>query len=384
MLYDAGSAGILKTREGKLVRRNLLLCSIIAMMTACIMACGSDKQPEESGTADMEVQEESGALEKEPEEALEEAVVSEAEPEEDQKQPEETQENAVEQEEAENEFRPQATNPDEEIFIRFLNNEIEAVFSETFQNDLAYACRVSVIGEDDYTFSGKESLTYEELKAAVDASEYNFLDISEEERYYAFLSTIDGGEVFAVKFQNLGIYCSGDNSYAVFFFAVKDGELYVTYAYDDWARSATTIKEPLLLNGGGSSGAGDHHGWSGYIDKTGQYREIYSAEYLSDEWITMEAYYRYDLNDLDQSQCEGCTLELLEMQDGKYYCYYYYDDKADEFADIELFADFCAHLEEDGMRKIEIDEEINMIDAAYEEIGFTEAGMPFDSWIAWD
>lgn len=360
------------------MRRNILLCSIITVMTTCIMACGTDKQPEEPAIADMGVQEESSALGKEAEEVLE------AEPEEDQKEPEETQENTVEQEEAENEFRPQATNPDEEIFIRFLNNEIEAVFSETFQNDMQYACRVSVIGEDVYTFSGKESLTYEELKAAVDASEPNFLDISEEERYYAFLSTIDGGEVFAVKFQNLGIYCSGDNSYAVFFFAVKDGELYVTYAYDDWARSATTIKEPLLLNGGGSSGAEHHHGWSGYIDKTGQYREIYSAEYLSNEWVAREAYYRYDLNDLDQSQCEGCTLELLEMQDGKYYCYYYYDDKANEFADIELFADFCAHLEEDGMRKIEIDEEINMIDAAYEEIGFTEAGMPFDSWIAWD
>ncbi len=379
MLYDAGSVGILKVRESELMRRNLLLCSIIAMMTTCIMACGSDKQPEESGTADMEVQEEFSALEEE------EAVVSEAEPEEDQKQPEEPQVNVVEQEEAENEFRPQATNPDEEIFIQFLNNEVEAVFSDTFQDDLRYACRVLVIGdEDDYTFSGKESLNYEELKAAVDASESNFLDISEEERYYAFLSTIDGGEVFAVKFQNLGIYCPGDNSYAVFFFAVNDGELYVTYAYDDWARSSTTIKEPLLLNGGSSSGAGDHHGWSGYIDKTGEYREIYSAEYLSDEWIAMEAYYRYGLNDLDQSQCEGCTLELLEMQDRKYYCLYYYDDETDEFADIEIFADFCAHLEEDGMRKIEIDDETNMIDAAYEEIGFTEAGMLFDSWIAWD
>lgn len=361
------------------MRRNILLCSIIMVMTTCIMACGTDKQPEEPAIADMGVQEEFSALGKEAEEVLE------VEPEEDQKQSEEMQENTAEQEEAENEVRPQATNPDEEIFIRFLNNEIEAVFSETFQNDMQYACRVSVIGNEAvYTFSGKESLTYEELKAAVDASELNYVDVSEEERYYAFLSTIDGGEVFAVKFQNLGIYCSGDNSYAVFFFAVNDGVLYVTYAYDDWARSATTIKEPLLLNGGGSSGAEHHHGWSGYIDKTGQYREIYSAEYLSDEWIAMEAYYRYDLNDLDQSQCEGCTLELLEMQDGKYYCCYYYDDEADEFADIEIFADFCAHLEEDGMRKIEIDEEINMIDAAYEEIGFTEAGMPFDSWIAWD
>ncbi len=364
------------------MRRNILLCSIIMTMITCIMACGYDKKPEEPETSDLGVQEEFSALEKNPEEALDAVVALEAESEEDQKEPEE---NAVEQEEAENEFRLQATNPEEEIFIRFLNNEIEAVFSDTFQDDLNYACRVLVIGdEDDYTFSGKESLTYEELKAAVDASDSNFLDISEEERYYAFLSTIDGGEVFAVKFQNLGIYCSGDHSYAVFFFAVNDGELYVTYAYDDWARSATTMKEPLLLDGGGSSGAGDHHGWSGYIDKTGQYREIYRAEYLSDEWITMEAYYRYGLNDLDRTQCEGCTLELLEMQDRKYYCCYYYDHEADEFADIEIFADFCAHLEEDGMRKIEIDDEINMIDAAYEEIGFTEELTRFDSWIAWD
>lgn len=100
------------------MRRNILICSIIAVMTTCIMACGTDKQPEEPATADMGVQEESSALEKEPEEALGEAVVleadvvSEAEPEEDQKEPEETQENTAEQEEAENEFRPQATNPD--------------------------------------------------------------------------------------------------------------------------------------------------------------------------------------------------------------------------------------------------------------------------------
>ncbi len=304
-------------QESESVRRNILLCSIIMAMITCIMACGTDKKPEEPGTADLGVQEEFIALDEESEEALEEVVVSEAEPEEDQKQPEETQENAVEQEEVENEFRPQATNPEEEIFIRFLNNEIEAVFSETFQNDIVYACRVSGIGNEVvYTFSGKESLTYEELKAAVDASELNHVDISEEERYYAFLSTIDGGEVFAVKFQNLGIYCSGDASYAVFFFAVNDGELYVTYAYDNWARSATTMKEPLLLNGGGSSGAEHHHGWSGYIDQTGQYREIYSAEYLSNEWVAREAYWRYALNDLDQSKCEGCTLDLVEMDDG--------------------------------------------------------------------
>lgn len=361
------------------MRKNILVCLIAVIMLTCIMACSNSGVQVESESSATGEQEEVIVPE---EEAEEDQELPGEEAEEDQKLPEEPERDTAEPEGLENGSGQQASNPDEELFIRFLNNEIEAVFSETFQNDMQYACRVSVIDDDVYTFSGEESLTYEELKAAVDASDLN-LDISEEERYYAFLSTIDGGEVFAVKFQNLGIYCSGDNSYAVFFFAVNDGVLYVTYAYDDWARSATTIKEPLLLNGGGSSGACYHHGWSGYIDKTGQYREIYSAKYLSDEWVAMEAHYRYDLG-LDRSQCEGCTLELLEMQDGKYYCYYYYDDKADEFTDTELFADFCAHLEEDGMRKIEIDEENNMIDAAYEEAGFTETRTPFDNWIAWD
>lgn len=366
------------------MRKNILVCQIAVIMLTCVMACSNNGVQGESESSATGEQEEIIVLEEELEE--DQKLPGEGEEaEEDQKLPEEAEGDTAELEGLENGSGQQASNPDEELFIRFLNNEIKAVFSETFQNDIEYACRVSVIGNEDvYTFSGKESLTYEELQAAVDASELNHVDISEEERYYAFLSTIDGGEVFAVKFQNLGIYCSGDNSYAVFFFAVNDGKLYVTYAYDDWARSATTITEPLLLNGGGSSGAEHHHGWSGYIDKTGQYREIYSAEYLSNEWIAREAYYRYDLYDLDQTQCEGCTLELLEMQDRKYYCCYYYDDEADEFADIEIFADFCAHLEEDGMRKIEIDDEINMIDAAYEELGFTEARMPFDSWIALD
>ncbi len=98
----------------------------------------------------------------------------------------------------------------------------------------------------------------------------------------------------------------------------------------------------------------------------------------------MEAYYRYDLDDLDRSQCEGCALELLEMQGCKYYCYYYYDDEADAIADAETLAAFFAHLEEDGMSRIETKEADGMVDAVYEELGFTEELMPFDSWIALD
>lgn len=368
---------------------------LITMMTVCFVACGNGTAKNEQETVETGSLEESDALAEESTEESEDADVSEEESKDESENPdaleeeskEEQEESATSAEEAEENQKepeePQASNPEEELFIQFLNNETEAVIGDTFQDDLYYACKIhdySPDGEDTYTFGEKENLTLEELNAAVDASDSNFLDPLEVERYYAFFSTVDGGEIFAVKYQNLGIYCEGDNSYAAFFFAVNDGVLYLTYAYDDWARSYTTVTEPLAFVGGGSSGAGDHHGWSGYIDKTGQYREIFSAEYLSDEWIGMEAWYRYDIDLL--SGDEGGTFELLEMQDGKSYYYYFYEDGVDE--DEETFAAFCNCLEEDGMIKIETNEEINeLIDTAYEEIGFTEALMPFEDWKVW-
>lgn len=362
---------------------------LITMMAVCFVACGNGTVKNEQETLETESLKESDALEEEADEVSEEASEdgTEASEEESKEEQEESDALAAESEEDPKQpEEPQASNPEEELFIQFLNNETEAVIGDTFQDDLYYACKIhdySPDGEDTYTFGEKENLTLEELNAAVDASDSLFLNPLEVERYYAFLSTVDGGEIFAVKYQNLGIYCEGDDSYAAFFFAVNDGVLYLTYAYDDWARSYTTITEPLALVGGGSSGAGHHHGCSGYIDKTGQYREIFSAEYLSDEWISMEAWYRYDIDLL--SGYEGCTFELLEMQDGKNYYYYFYEDGADVAEDEETFAAFCNCLEEDGMIRIETNEEMNkLIDTAYEEIGFTEALMPFESWTALD
>lgn len=403
MLYAVGSAGILKQREkqeenalrkkGGICMRNKSLLYVIMMMVVCLVACGNGTAKNEQETLETETLEEeseevsegsSDALEVESKEESENPDALEAESKEEQ---EESDAFAAESEEDQKQpDPPQVSNSEEELFMQFLNNEVEAVIGDTFQDDLYYACKIhdySPDGEDTYTFGEKENITLEELNAAVDASDSLFLNPLEVERYYAFLSTVDGGEIFAVKYQNLGIYCEGDNSYAAFFFAVNDGVLYLTYAYDDWARRYTTITEPLAFVGGGSSGAGDHHGWSGYIDKRGQYREIFSAEYLSDEWISMEAWYRYDIDLL--SGYEGCTFELLEMQDGKNYYYYFYEDGADVAEDEETFAAFCNCLEEDGMIRIETNEEMNkLIDTAYEEIGFTEALMPFESWTALD
>lgn len=345
------------------MRNNRLLYTIILMMTVCLAACGYEKETEDPGTLETGRWEEPDALEADSEEGPDIAEVLDTEPEENQIGQDETQLDEAEQKPEENDLPPQPANPEEELFMQFLNNEIEAVIADTFVDDISYLS----FGKESLTESFTESFSYKEFIAALNAGDNHFLDPSEVERYYAFFSTVDGGEIFAVRFQNLGIYCDGDDSYADFFFAVNDGVLYLTYAADSWCRSYTRVAEPLAFAGIGSSGALHHHYWSGYIDKTGQYHEIFNQEIRSD------------------LSCEGCVLSQLEMQDGmRYYCCYY-EDEENETADEEALAAYRASLEEEGLIRVETIEEMNgMVDAAYEEIGFEEALMPFKSWIALD
>lgn len=346
------------------MRYNCMLYTIILMMTVCLAACGYEKETEDPGTLETGRWEAPDALEAASEEGPDIAEVLGTEPEDKQIGQDETQVDEAEQKPEENDLPPQPANPEEELFMQFLNDEIEAVISDTFVDDISYLS----FGKESLTESFTGCFTYKEFIAALNAGDNHFLDPSEVERYYAFFSTVDGGEIFAVRFQNLGIYSDGDDSYADFFFAVNEGILYLTYAADSWCRSYTIVAEPLAFAGIGSGGARHHYIWSGYIDKTGQYYEIFNQEILS-----------------DKSWCEGCTFSMLEMQDGtRYYCYYCEDDEH-ETEDVEEIAAYLASLEEDGMIRVETNKEMTgMVDTAYEEIGFEEALMPFKSWIALD
>ncbi len=357
------------------MKKKILFCVFTVITAACFFAC------ENSGT-----QEQEGAIIGDREEVI---VLDEDYSENNQGLPGEAEGNLTEasagNEESENGSGQLSAESDQTIFRRFLNNEISAKFSESFQNDLSIVCyeySPGTEGEETYTFSGKESLTYEDLKNAVDATLYP--EPSGEERYYAICSTIGTGEVLAVKFQNLGLYSPEDTSYAVFFFAVRDGELYMTYAYDSWDRNFTEISEHFVLSGYGSSGAGDVESWMGYIDETGHYKEIYTMRTLYDDWVAMYDYDDFGMNS-DWSWSQGSVFYLLDTQDGSYYCY-----EASDTVDTEKLDVFISFLEGKGMRRLDVDGKLEdavgeIINAAYEKHGVASGEfVPFDGWIALD
>ena len=265
---------------------------------------------------------------------------------------------------------------DEELYMQFLNDETQAIVEPDFVSALNYV-GVAYDFDPDYTvsyiFNSGESLSYSQLKSAV--GETPDLDLSGEERYYAISDTVSGKKILAVKFQNMNIYSPGDDSYAVFLFAVNNGRLYMTYAFDSWDRNYVEVGEHMIFAGQGSAGAGDSVDWCGYIDETGHYKLIYRRETLYDDWVAM-----YDWEDfgMDTEWSRGCTFQLLATLDGSYYSF-----EAESTVDPEKLAIFIDHLKTAGMS--EIDNVENAIDAAFEANGISmDQISAFDGWEQWD
>jgi len=265
---------------------------------------------------------------------------------------------------------------EESIFMNFLNGKTEAMLDVDFEDSLNYVCQIyryESPGQSSSTLEGLESFTYDELKSAVDAT--SDLNLTREERYYGIFNTTSGGKALAIKFQNLSIYDPMDNSYAVFLFTIKNGQLFMTYAYDSWDRNYVEISENLIFTGYGSSGAGDNTSSVGYLDDTGHYKLIYNLQTLYDDWVAM-----YDWEDfgMDTEWSRGCTFCLLTTSDGSYYFY-----EAKDTVDSQKLGIFLNYLEKNGMTKIDSVEDA--INAAYQASGIAnEQTSPFDNWVPWN
>ena len=263
-----------------------------------------------------------------------------------------------------------------EIFLHFLNGETDAMFDADFQDSLHYICKIYDYesGESSYTFNTADTLSYEQLISAIEKSDSNFLEPLKVEKSYAIFN-ISGKEIFALKFQNLGIYTIDDGSYALFLLTVNNGQLYITYAYDSWARSYTDIYDHLILKGAGSGGAGDSSEWCSLIDGSGHQKTVYDMRYLYDEWVT--SYGQYTLN-MDPGWSYTGILILLTTSDGNYYWY-----EADDSVDSETLGKLMNHLEENGNTRIEnID---TVLDATLKENDIPKEGLSiFDGWIQCD
>ncbi len=337
------------------MKKKILAGLLLGLVAAGLTACGSEKDSLEDIVITAEpiegktTEEESTELEETPETGEEEAV----------------------QEEEPVEELPS----EEKLFMRFLNGEVTAVPDGNFKNELSYICSIYDYdaSEDHYTFDDMGLISADELKEAVDATPD--LDLSGQKRYYAVFETVAGKKVLAVKFQNLSIYAPGDSSYALFLFTEKDGQLYLTYAYDSWDRNDIEICQNLIFTGIGSNGAGDSLDWCGYIDETGHYQLVYSRENLYDAWVGM-----YDWEDfgMETEWSQGCIFSLVTTADGKYYSY-----EAPEGVDAEKLETFIAYLEREGMSSV--DDTENEIAAAYAKSGIARENIrSFEDWTEWE
>lgn len=268
---------------------------------------------------------------------------------------------------------------DEKIFMSFLNGGTNAAFEEDFQCDLSYICADWDYDNDTgsysvtYAFDFTDPLSYEQFISIVESSGNGLLHPGEVERSYAVIDTMSGRQVLAVKFRNISTNVpEAGYAYALFLFAVNDGQLYMTYAYDSWSRHDINIYDNLIFAGAGFSGAGDGSGWCGLIDETGHYKMVYDQRFLYGSWIRdydMETFH------MDIRWSEYSQFTFLTTSDGSYYWY-----EVEDSVDPEQLAIYISHLEKNGLTHI--DNADDAVNDALEANGIVIDDLSeFDGWI---
>lgn len=209
----------------------------------------------------------------------------------------------------------ETTPSSQSLYEQFLNNDIPVIFNSNYT-------------ENDYLepiLENGSSYTLAELGKCV--SEYYFDPkrtdkTSYDHVQYAYVECPDNTDTndknLLVKFIGLDIYCSDDDSYAVFVITDDNGQLYVTDTYECWARSETTAYTNGILSLFGSSGALDNYDELSVILSNGKQTPIYAAHIVSERFeefyldffyytIGGEKYYQYDMSDCPEdkkAQCE--------------------------------------------------------------------------------
>ena len=352
----------------------LILCLAMGLSLSACGSTGADDREKEPEDKITEPQEQSGDKVAEPQKQPENEQTDNTESESAGTEYQATAKPAADDEE--NELEPSIF--DEDIFMQFINGEISAKIEADFESDLSYAGVIDDYSSDSitYTFDTTGTTSLNQLiSSIIDSMELSASD-NAVKTYYAIANTLSGKPILAVKLENLGIYSQGDDSFAVFLFAVNDGQLYMTFAYDCWARSWVEMLDSMIFSGGGSGGAGDGFSWTFYIDETGHYKSLYEMEMLMGEWVAMHGYYTLGM-DSAGSWSEGCEVYLLTTPQGNYYEY-----EADDTVDKEQLNIFTSLLEANGMTHA--DDVGDVIDAIYKANGIPDNLSYFDGWIQYN
>ena len=241
------------------------------------------------------------------------------------------------------------TSRDRDLLLSFLDGEVAAKVGENVNFDL-----------DNTTSLSMQEYAWRE-GAADDAESW--------EVSYTLMETMGGREMLAVYCN--GMYQWGDfGSYCIF--GVYDDEVRLTY-YDSFGyRIQSALYQDLILTGGGSSGAGDHTVWCGYIADDGNYREAYQLETLGGPWVAM---YASSVFGFDTDWANNCECYILTTDDGTYY-----ELIEGEGTNAGKLAQLRNYFAQMGM--IEIDD---MDDALrrVEKARGVEDPIPFEDWILW-
>jgi len=203
--------------------------------------------------------------------------------------------------------------PDIDVFVQFLQGQLEVSLNDPSQYKLAY---VSFGEAGNYTLKALRDAVNKNSFRGFDSWGYNGYPF--EKIYYGVWETLSGGNVLAIKFQNMGIYDPMDTSYALFIFAVnEEGALEMIYAYDSWCRN-----EVEILNGGAFYGIGDggtsKGNWFGFLDAAGHYQEVYqlytdhNAGFSGTRLSTEDgSFYTYTSDGTNQ---KGVDMYIAEME----------------------------------------------------------------------
>lgn len=240
-----------------------------------------------------------------------------------------------------------------EVFHAFLRGESEAVVGDDFTNGLAYVGYNIFGNNSDFAYDawmGAESTSVYDLHKLVKSSfdTEGQEDVPDTTASYALLETMGGRPMLVMRYDSpTGM----DRFGSYFVFGAYDGQLRLTYAKDTWSRSDTELRQGLIFSGGGSSGAGHHHAWRGYINEDGYYQAVYEEEILSGEWVAMDAYEVFKLDDIGWSS--NCVCYLLTTNAGSFY-----DLDAMEGADLAdvdpgKLARLRKHYQDRGLTEVE-------------------------------
>lgn len=201
------------------------------------------------------------------------------------------------------------------LYERFLNNEAALTVRDDF-SEYNYQ-HLSVYPDCFYTL--------EELGQIVNASYFDpeHTDkTSYDAMQYAYAGCLDQDkEHLLIKFTGLNIYCSNDDSCAVYVITEDDGQLYLTYFYECWPRSETLAYNNGTLSGFGSEGAGSHLAELSAILSDGTPANIYTMHILSGgfyvSWIEGSLY-----NEIfGKNEETSMIVSTLRINDNKYYMY---------------------------------------------------------------